>query len=102
MRRHPEVLKEAGLSEARYEELQAICRQYDHYLRGYRGRQGQQRIKLIKAVTQAVARDDWPAMLEWVTRGCTFSELTEKPACPLNVFTKKRLAFFILLHEKIW
>ena len=101
MREHPKVLKKAGISEARYTELQAICRQYEHYLSGYGGQQGQQRAKLIKATAQAVARDDWPVMLESVTRGCRLTELTEKPACPLNVFTREKLAFFILLHEEI-
>ena len=101
MREHPKVLKNEGISEARYGELQAICRQYDQYLSGYGGQRGQQRAKLIKATAQAVARDDWPVMLEWVTRGCTFTELSEQPACPMNVFVRERLAFFILLHEEI-
>lgn len=33
MSRHPHRLSEAGISPARYQELQAICRQYPNYLR---------------------------------------------------------------------
>ncbi len=36
MRKHPARLTDAGISPARYQEIQAVCRQYPYYVRHIR------------------------------------------------------------------
>lgn len=101
MRQHPPRLKKAGISPARYAELQAICLQYGDYLNGYGGKIGVRRVRSIEAAARKVAPDAWHTILESVTEGRQLEALTTAPDSAQHSFYKTRLDFFIALHLKI-
>ena len=98
MRQHPPRLKKAGISPARYAELQAICLQYGDYLNGYGGKIGERRARSIEEAAQDVAPLEWRTIMERVTEGRQLEALTSAPDGTLHSFYKTCLDFFIVLH----
>lgn len=98
MRKHPSTLKRANIPKDRYEELQAICKQYADYIDGYGGEEGRRRAEYIRALTQKAAADnaEWEEMLESVTTGRTI-----KPEYSNKAFIMRRMLFYVALDQAL-
>ena len=91
MRKHPATLKKAGISPARYQELKAICEQYNDYINGYLGRMGQQREHIIRAPARAIKGEDWHMLID--------DTLIEGE--PERAFYRQRMLFYVRLHQNL-
>ena len=129
MGRHPRTLRAAGISAARYQELRAICQQYDAYRRrdalaraGIEDRpEGRgawspndptgnaaarladgiaaRRVKAIDAAASKCGAVMGGYVLRSVTCGGDFKQIA--PPCGRRQFYRMRLAFFVALDERL-
>lgn len=131
MKRHPKRLAEAGISEARYQELKQVCRQYrelkrgmDRLRAGIRDRTGRgsawrlpdptanaavrladhpwaRRVKLIEDCAGKVAE---PVMAQAILRSVADGMDYDaiRPPCGRAQFYVLRQLFFIELDGRLW
>lgn len=98
----PKILQRADISEHRFVELVALCRQYEDYVTGKRGERGKERARVILEVVQRVAGEHWRLMLEHISTGAPCTQLSAPLPFGVARWARLRLVFFIELNEELW
>lgn len=101
MKKHPDRLRKAGISPARYAELKAVCRQYQEYRRRVRSPGALRRLRIIEACAEAVAV---PAVARAIIRCATEGTCYEhiRPPIGRNQFYALVLRFYVELDRVLW